>query len=420
MARLKYWDEESQTWKYADKAITNINVDLTGYATEEYVDNAIESAKENIGDFKAIIDVIELPTENIQEECFYRLLSGSLVFNQDVNNMYIVHCVETLPETGLPATKIDQIGGNIYYNVSDGEAYGYVDDILSIEFGVPVGWYPGSTLMGAAGYEYAGVIINILDDPRDNKFRLLLEYVVYDHKNSRWTSHEKIGWPGAGPGAEIFNTPYNKATGNSSHAEGSGSNAEGKYSHAEGLDSHAEGVASHAEGYTSHAEGYASHAEGSNSNAKGDFSHAEGYSSHAGGDYFHAEGSNSHANGNCSHAEGSNSHATSNTSHAEGLHSHAAGRSQHVQGEFNLVDPEYDVNDNGKRGKYAHIVGNGTSHTDRSNAHTLDWKGNSWYKGDVYVYGASQDDVAARKLATEERVSELINESLGVIENGTY
>lgn len=46
MARLKYWDEESQTWKYADKVISNINVDLTGYATEEYVDNAISAALE--------------------------------------------------------------------------------------------------------------------------------------------------------------------------------------------------------------------------------------------------------------------------------------------------------------------------------------------------------------------------------------
>jgi hypothetical protein len=44
MARLKYWDEKSQAWKYADKTITNINipeVDLTGYATEEYVNNAV-------------------------------------------------------------------------------------------------------------------------------------------------------------------------------------------------------------------------------------------------------------------------------------------------------------------------------------------------------------------------------------------
>lgn len=33
--------------------------------------------------------------------------------------------------------------------------------------------------------------------------------------------------------------------------------------------------------------------------------------------------------------------------------------------------------------RYAYIVGNGTSDTERSNAHTLDWKGNAWYAGEV-------------------------------------
>jgi hypothetical protein len=37
-------------------------------------------------------------------------------------------------------------------------------------------------------------------------------------------------------------------------------------------------------------------------------------------------------------------------------------------------------------------MGNGTSDTARSNAHTLDWDGNAWYQGDVYVGGTSQDD----------------------------
>lgn len=35
------------------------------------------------------------------------------------------------------------------------------------------------------------------------------------------------------------------------------------------------------------------------------------------------------------------------------------------------------------RGEFVHVVGNGTSNTDRSNAHTLDWKGNAWYAGTV-------------------------------------
>ena len=35
------------------------------------------------------------------------------------------------------------------------------------------------------------------------------------------------------------------------------------------------------------------------------------------------------------------------------------------------------------RGEFVHVVGNGTSNTNRSNAHTLDWEGNAWYAGSV-------------------------------------
>lgn len=63
--------------------------------------------------------------------------------------------------------------------------------------------------------------------------------------------------------------------------------------------------------------------------------------------------------------------------------------------------------------KYAHIVGNGTSDTARSNAHTLDWDGNAWYSGDVYVGSASgkNKDEGSKKLATEEFVSSKIAEA---------
>jgi hypothetical protein len=55
-------------------------------------------------------------------------------------------------------------------------------------------------------------------------------------------------------------------------------------------------------------------------------------------------------------------------------------------------------------GKYIQIVGNGTSDTARSNAHTLDWGGNAWYQGDVYVGGGGQDE-DSKKLATESYVN---------------
>ena len=65
------------------------------------------------------------------------------------------------------------------------------------------------------------------------------------------------------------------------------------------------------------------------------------------------------------------------------------------------------------RGTYAHIVGNGTSDAARSNAHTLDWDGNAWYAGDVYVGSTSGTNIdeGSKKLATEEFVEEAIESS---------
>ena len=56
--------------------------------------------------------------------------------------------------------------------------------------------------------------------------------------------------------------------------------------------------------------------------------------------------------------------------------------------------------------KYAHIVGNGTSNKNRSNAHTLDWEGNAWFAGDVYINSTSgiNKDEGSKKLATEEYI----------------
>jgi hypothetical protein len=62
------------------------------------------------------------------------------------------------------------------------------------------------------------------------------------------------------------------------------------------------------------------------------------------------------------------------------------------------------VEKQGARGTYAHIVGNGIDEERRSNAHTLDWSGNAWFAGDVYIGSTSRTnkDEGSKKLATEE------------------
>ena len=108
--------------------------------------------------------------------------------------------------------------------------------------------------------------------------------------------------------------------------------------------------------------------------AKGDYSHAEGKYSNSWGIASHAEGDNTYAGGYVSHAEGYYTVASQEGAHAEGKYTYASSAYQHVQGKYN-------INDN--QGVYAHIVGNGTSNSATSNAHTLDWNGNAWYAGSV-------------------------------------
>lgn len=116
--------------------------------------------------------------------------------------------------------------------------------------------------------------------------------------------------------------------------------------------------------------------------------------------------------GDNSHAEGFGTTASANISHAEGAGTIANGNQSHVQGGYNISDTSPTDTATGRR-KYAHIVGNGTSDTARSNAHTLDWDGNAWYSGDVYVGSNSgiDKDEGSKKLATEEFVSSKIAEA---------
>lgn len=195
------------------------------------------------------------------------------------------------------------------------------------------------------------------------------------------------------------------------HAEGELTHAYGRASHAEGQKTFANGDASHAEGTDTEANGFASHAEGAASYAVGESSHAEGNRTYAEGNFSHTEGNNTYAGvnpsgeffGESAHAEGENTHAYGYASHTEGIGTEAYGEAQHVQGRYNIDDPE---------GRYAHIVGNGFSNYEgeASNAHTLDWQGNAWYAGDVYVGGANQDE--GKKLATEESVTTILNNEL--------
>ena len=240
---------------------------------------------------------------------------------------------------------------------------------------------------------------------------------------------------------------YTLTEGYGAHAEGDSTRAEGYSSHSEGFYSHAKGYSSHVEGYSSLGYGYSSHTEGEYSYAEGNSSHAEGFCSCAEGFASHAEGGseviNKYITGPINSKiysindinnlfvgmslkfttiinkkiinytakiifinkdkktitvnitlnpdkdfknqkiECYTNSAKGDYSHSEGNGTIAVGLAQHVQGQYNEPDPKYEVNNLNIRGKYAHIVGNGTSNDNRSNAHTLDQEGNAWFAGGI-------------------------------------
>ena len=197
--------------------------------------------------------------------------------------------------------------------------------------------------------------------------------------------------------------------------------ADGEAAHAEGQATVASGLASHSEGHKNTVTGTGSHAEGSNNTVTSSFSHAEGGSNSVRGNVAHAEGNSTQAINLASHSEGMGTIASGHSSHAEGYHTIGYGMSIHVSGRNNVPDSashsqwisgsayavgDIVIYDNAFRKCYvansdtefdeakwrwqtedtvAEIVGNGTWTSERSNARLLDWNGNEYLNGMLYV-----------------------------------
>lgn len=164
--------------------------------------------------------------------------------------------------------------------------------------------------------------------------------------------------------------------------------------------------------------GTGSVALGQNVEASGDGSVAFGINTAASNSGAYAEGYGSISAGDGSHAEGTYTTANATISHAEGFHTIANGIASHVGGQYNVADsydnwPLYDANatynigdrvkvlDNGSyKGQiktatdwiddpgtmtFAEIIGNGSADNARANARALDWDGNEYLNGNLYI-----------------------------------
>lgn len=238
--------------------------------------------------------------------------------------------MRVFPEGSRPAV------GEIYFiSINGGVERQY---ILSEEMiDTYVDEYTGRTYNLLFGIDWVGGIAITADDGSTEPINIVVKHkTILYHKIDEKFLPKPVGRiEDESTAGEIFNS-----------YEGDDKNFAGIRAHAEGLGTTAKGYASHTEGNKTLAEAHSSHAEGTTTVASGSSSHAEGYSTVAGGSDSHAEGSGTITNGD----------------------------SSHVQGKYNVVDD---------KNMYAHIVGNGTSKWDRSNAHTIDWDGNAWFAGGI-------------------------------------
>ena len=295
--------------------------------------------------------------------------------------------------------------------VSLPESGAVTDDTLFVVY-QPGAAEPAQKLTAEQLGEYAVKKVDIPDVTAES-IQEALGYTPANEENVAQINENLVGKKGTAEGAEIFNDyADNKAEGTYSHVEGYKCSTSGyRGAHAEGHSTSATGDhGSHAEGQQTIASGkYGSHAEGMNTTASGEYgSHAEGMNTTASGETgAHAEGHATSAKGDYGcHAEGSMTTASGSYGcHVEGCGTHAYGESQHVQGRWNFSGGS----------NYAHIVGNGEDSYNRSNAHTLDWEGNAWFAGDVYVGSTSGTnmDEGSKKLATVAEVGEMIGQMPG-------
>ena len=269
-----------------------------------------------------------------------------------------------------------------------------------------------------------------------------------------------------------------------SHAEGSHSVASGNASHAEGFVTTASGSRSHAEGQGTISQGDRSHAEGYDSKAIGDDAHAENFITIANGNHSHTEGVCTIASGESQHVQGryniedtenkyahivgngdsddvrSNAHTldwSGNAWFAGNIKVGGTGQDDAEAKELatkEYVDSVAGGSGNGSSveldttlaisGKAADskVVGDTIKDviqvggTEPASVYTRGWVQLS--NGNINIpqiddsVESADDTWSSQKIAqeiamiggnsgvTEERVTEMINEALGVIENGTY
>ena len=171
------------------------------------------------------------------------------------------------------------------------------------------------------------------------------------------------------------------------------------------------GENSFAFGYNTEASGTGSIAEGYQTKANGLYARAEGYETIASGSMAHAEGDTTTANLNAMHAEGAYNVVPStypvwaaNTHYYVGdkVIYNGWGRickTENTDAQFTSSKWNFAAS----TGPVAHVIGNGDDSTP-SNAQMIDWDGNEYLKGNIYV-GCNADSSGGTRLPHDVQVN---------------
>ena len=287
---------------YVDNAVSSSAVDLTGYATEQWVQSQ--------GYLKEHQDISGLATKT-------ELTSVSESVQTDITNLSESVANSAVWKKGTGQNSIVQIlSGDNEAKTSTATGTG----------AVAIGFE--TTASGQASHaEGLGAFASEQASHAEG---------LYTTASGDWSHAEGSNTVASSYGSHAEGTETT-ASGQASHAEGRSTKASGNFSHAEGAWTRASGDYSHAEGYFPVASGEFSHAEGYDTEASGQYSHAEGHRAVALGYLSHAEGSGSNASGTGSHAEGYDTNASGQYSHAEGYSTIASNAYEHAQGQYNYT-----------------------------------------------------------------------------------
>lgn len=401
------------------EAIANVAEEVTKNAGDiETAKKDIQFLSEKLTSEKPTIDVVSLPTSDIDTEATYRVLYGTFVLGKMLRNDSTCHMVEwdSVP-TEPGESVINDNNGSFsyvgYYNVKDNTVYGYFGT-ETIEFlldwvdtsdlnyivklllksylkNMTAGWKTMQEIVSAVGsamsITWGGVIPSTKAAADVNALYLYLSSETFCYKNGVWIGRNAgVGMPGTGIGAVVFNHPDNIASGTASLVGGQGNQVIGDNALGEG--------------YGNIITGDNAHGEGDGNEVAGKNAHGEGEKNKAPGQNAHAQGCLTEANGPHSSTEGykTKTEEKASASHAGGIGTIANADAQTVVGRYNEADATK-----------AFIVGNGTSEYQRRNAMAVDWNGNVEFSGIVTSIG--------KTLATEDFVRNCVNEAIAKLLN---